>query len=488
MEFLLALRARVQASPRYAWWALAILLVGFFSTGVSITILTAVLPDIARELRVGTATITWVVTGPMLVTGILTPTFGKAGDLYGRKRVYLVGWTISMVFAGLAALSWNAGSLIAFRLLGAAAGAATGPSSMAIILSAFEPADRSKAIGWWSFMGAGAPVIGLVAGGPLVDLVGWRWIFGVQPPLAVGAIVLAWFLLVDDAPREHPRFDVPGSVTLGVAMGSLLYALNRGGAEGWARPDVLVAFAFAPLGALVFAGIERRQAEPLLPLRYFRHRNVMVPVAVQTISHVPYMGAFFLTPFFAHSVLGYDNTRTAFALMPRPLANAVVSVVAGYVAVRVGERVSAVAGMGVLLGGMLVLAGLGEGSSFWQLTVAQTLTGAGLGLSYPGLASSVANSVSESDFGMVSALQNMAWTIGSVAGMQGLQTLHAVRSQVVGDAAAFRDVFRVGAVMTVVALVLATFVRSMHRPRPAAAPESAAAPVAVVPGEPFGDR
>lgn len=472
-----AFRTRIQSSARYPWWALGILLVGFFSTGISITILTAVLPAIARELGVGTATITWVVTGPMLATGILTPTMGKAGDLYGRKRVYLIGWTTSMAFAGLAALSWNAGALITFRLLGAAAGAATGPASMAIILSAFGRADRVKAVGWWSFMGAGAPVLGLVVGGPLVDVVGWRWIFGIQPPLGAGGILLAWFLLQDDVPTEHPRFDLAGSATIGLTMGAGLYALNRGGSAGWGRADVVIAFALVPVLAIAFVLRERSHDAPLIPLAYFRKRDVSIPVAIQAIAHVPYMGAFFLTPFFVQGVLGYDNTRTAFALLPRPLTNAVLSVAAGYVAVRLGERFCAVGGGTALVIGMLLFAALGRDASFWQVVVAQSLTGAGLGLAYPALASTVANAVDESDFGTISAVENMAWTVGSVAGMQLLQTVQQVRAERVGQAAAFGDVFLLASAVAVVALVLSGFVRSMHRTGPVPPTESPEAPV-----------
>jgi EmrB/QacA subfamily drug resistance transporter len=461
------LRLRVRESPSYRWWALWILLAGFFSTGISITILTAVLPDIAREFHVGSATIAWVVTAPMLVTGVLTPTMGKACDLYGRKRIYLWGWMVATIFAGLAAVSWSAGTLIAFRVLGAAAGAATGPASMALILESFEPHERATALGWWSFMGAGAPVIGLVAGGPLVDLVGWRWLFGIQPPLAAGGLVLSWFLLKDDAPGTRRRFDVAGSVTLGLAVGCVLYALNRGGAGGWAGVDVLAAFALAPVLVLLFVRAERRHPEPLIPLAYLRRRNVTVPVLVEMVAHVPYMGCFFISPFFLHAVLHYDNARTSLALMPRPLANAVLSLTAGYVVVRVGERVSAVTGMAVLAAGMLVLASLGSQASFMHVSLAQALTGAGLGLSYPGLASTVANAVEVADFGTISALQNMAWTVGAVAGMQGLQTFQSVRARTVGSVASFREVFALAAVIAIGALFMATAVRPMRRARTA---------------------
>ena len=477
---------RVRASEHYRWWALVVLLLGFFSTGISITILTAVLPTIAREFGVGKHTIAWVVTGPMLVFGIFMPTFGKAADLYGRKRVYLWGWGTSMALAGVAALSWSAGSLIFFRFLGAAAGAATGPATMAIILAAFPPTERVKAMGWWSFAGAGAPVIGLVVGGPLVDLVGWRWIFGVQPPLAVPGIVLAVLVLRPDRPVERPRFDIAGSVLLGLTMGSLLFALNRWGAsEGWVRPDVLVPLVLTPVLGAAFVRVERRQIEPLIRLEYFRRRNVVIPILIQGIGVIPYMGTFFLVPFLLQDLLEYDNARTALALLPRPLSNSIMSAVAGYITVRIGERFSAVGGMAALTGGLVVLAGVNAGSSFGYIVVAMVLTGIGLGVSLPGLFSSVANSVEERDFGAISAAQEMVFMVGNVLGMQGLQTIQATRARSVGAAAGYHDAFIVGAALAVVATLLAFFVKSMHRSQPVPPMESPESPL--VP-EPVRDR
>lgn len=471
-------RERARSSEHYRWWALVVLLLGFFSTGISITILTAVLPSIAREFDVGNHTIAWVVTGPMLVFGVLMPTLGKAADLYGRKRVYLWGWAISTVLSGVAALSWSAGSLITLRFLSAAAGAATGPATMAIILAAFSPSERVKAMGWWSFAGAGAPVIGLVVGGPLVELVGWRWIFGVQPPLALPGLVLAWLVLRPDRPEERPRFDIAGSLLLGLAIGALLFGLNRlGGGSHWLRADVFAPLALTPILVALFVRVERRQDEPLLRLAYFRRRNVVVPILVQGIGVIPYMGTFFLTPFLLHDVLGYDNARTALALVPRPLSNSIMSAVAGYITVRIGERASSVGGMAVMAGGLVVLAGIGSSSSFLHVVSALVLTGIGLGVSLPGLTSSVANSVDEKDFGAISAAQEMVFMVGNVLGMQGLQTIQASRARVVGAEAGYHDAFVVGAVLAVIATALAFFVRSMHRAHPRPPIESPESPM-----------
>jgi EmrB/QacA subfamily drug resistance transporter len=470
------LRERVRNSGRYRWWALVVLLLGFFSTGISITILTAVLPTIAREFGVGDHTIAWVVTGPMLVVGVLMPSMAKAGDLFGRKRIYLIGWTLAIAFSGLAALAGSAGMLIALRLLSAGAGAATGPAAMALILQAFPPDERVKAMGWWSFMGAGAPVIGLVIGGPLVDLIGWRYIFAVQPPLAVPGIILAWWVLRDDQREKRPSFDVAGSVLLGLTIGCFLYALNISTAGGWARPIVLVPLALTvPLG-LAFAYAERRHPDPIFNFGYLRQRNVAVPMAVQLLAHIPYMGTFFLAPFLLHGVLHYGNARTALALMPRPLSNSLASAAAGYVAIKVGERFNAVAGMVTMALGLFVLAGVGPGSGSGHVVVALVLTGVGMGLALPGLVSSIANSVSERDFGATSAAQEMMIMIGMVLGMQGMQTIQATRASAVGTALAYRETFTIGGIVALVATVIALFVRSMHRAQPVPPTESPETP------------
>jgi predicted MFS family arabinose efflux permease len=232
------------------------------------------------------------------------------------------------------------------------------------------------------------------------------------------------------------------------------------------------------LGAL-FVHVERRQPEPLLRLDYFRRRNVVLPILIQGVGVIPYMGTFFLAPFLLQEVLHYDNARTALALLPRPLANSLMSALAGYVTVRLGERVAAVGGMAVLAVGLVVFAGVGAASGFSYVVFAMVLTGVGLGVSLPGLASSVANEVDERDFGAISAAQEMVFMVGNVLGMQGLQTVQAVRARAAGTLAGYHDAFLVGAALAGVAMLLAFGVRSMHRAQilpPMESPESPLVP------------
>src|SRR5205085_4566806 len=168
---------RVEAHPKYPWIVLATALFGLFSVGFTITILSNSIPQIARDLHSDESTLTWVVTAPLLAFAVFGPAAGKLADLRGQRRVYLYSLGGVCVFAGLTAIAPNAATLIACRSLGAAVGAAEGPASLAIINRTFSSNQRSQAMGWWSMVGAGAPVVGVVAGGPVVQTFGWRWIF-----------------------------------------------------------------------------------------------------------------------------------------------------------------------------------------------------------------------------------------------------------------------------------------------------------------------
>ncbi|MBV9411560.1 MAG: MFS transporter, partial [Acidimicrobiia bacterium] len=264
---------RVESSDRYPWWILWTVLAGLFSVGFTITILAVSLPRIATDLHSDTTTLTWVITGPLLAFGVVGPLLGKAGDIWGQKRMFMFALTLTLVFAGLTAIAWNAGSLILFRVLGAGEGAATGPASMALIMMVFPAEDRVKAMGFWSLIGAGAPVLGVVAGGPIVEHFSWRWIYVAQIPFTAVALIAAAIILPGrdkvQANRIREPLDVLGVILVGLGTASLLFALNRGPVWGWSSPGVVVAFLLSPVMLAAFIANERRTRAPLIPLEYF---------------------------------------------------------------------------------------------------------------------------------------------------------------------------------------------------------------------------
>ncbi len=465
---------RVSESPKYPWIVLTAALFGLFSVGFTITILSVSVPRIAEELGSDASTVTWVVTGPLLAFAVVGPAMGKLGDLYGHRRVYGFSMACVCLFAALTAAAWSAGALIAFRTLGAATGAAVGPASIAIINRLFPRERRVQAMGYWSMVGAGGPVIGVVAGGPIVETFGWRWIFIAQVPLTLAGLLLAMLVLPETERRDRVAFDWQGALVLAVGATSLLFAINRGPLWGWSSPAIVAGFAIAPIAVAAFVVIERRSAHPLLPLAYLRQRNFTFAIATQCFTNFAYMGGFVITPLFLESVFDYPETRVGGLMIARPLAFAIAGPLAGYVAVRVGERTSAIAGSAFVVASMVALSTVAPGSTDLVIVGALALSGVGLGCSSPALAASIANAVDERDLGVAGAFQQMMTQLGVVVGIQVMQTVSVVREPAVGEVAAYGEAYLVGGMVAAIGLVCAFFVQSSQRQRRAeGAPEGA---------------
>jgi len=467
------LTRRAQDSDRFRWWVLWTVLAGLFSVNVTFTIFAVALPRIARDFGTSTNTLTWVITGPLLAFGIVAPVLGKVGDLKGHRRMYLLGLAGASFFAGLSSLAWSAPALIVIRTLSAVVGAATGASSMALIFSEFSRDDRVKAMGWWSLVGAGGPVIGVAIGGPLIELVGWRWIFVAQVPLTLIALGLAFAVLRETPTGERQRLDWAGAGTLALGVSSLLFALNRGPDWGWSSPVVLAGFVLGPLTLAAFVAIERRALHPLLPLDIVKRRNFSLPIGAQMFSNFAYMGGFILAPTLLARMFGYGESKIGFFVLARPLSFSIMAPIAGYLAVKVGERASAVTGTIVVAASMLAFASITPDAGDLFIIGALALSGIGLGIAQPSISSSVANSVSEEQLGIASAAQQLVTQVGLVAGIQLMSTIQASREATDGLTGSFRASYLLGAGVCGLGVVCALFLRSAPRGAPEGAPREA---------------
>lgn len=456
--------ARVASSARFRWWVMWTVLAGLFSVGFTITILSVSLPRIARDLDSDTATLTWVITGPMLAFGILGPTLGKAADIWGQKRVYVFGLSGAAVFAALTAIAWNAPALVAFRILGAAIGASTGPASMAIIMREFPAAERVRAMGYWSLIGAGAPVLGVVAGGPIVEHFSWRWIFAIQAPVTVAAVIVATVVLPETGRGARRPLDVKGAATLSLGVTSLLFALNRGPVWGWSSPGVVTGFVLAPIALVAFVAVERVAAHPLLDLRWLRIPNFVLPISCQFFMNFAYMGSFIVTPLLLDGVFGYGETKIGLISIARPLSFSVVAPVAGYLTVRVGERAAALTGSSAIAASMLVFTLVSPDNGGAALVMlALALAGIGNGVASPAMSATLANAVPEADLGIAGAAQQLLTQVGQVAGIQLAQTLQESREASVGALASFHEAYLLLGVVGALAIAASFFVRSTGR-------------------------
>jgi EmrB/QacA subfamily drug resistance transporter len=464
-------RRRAGSDDRYRWWVLVVVLAGLFSVNVLITVFVVALPSVAQGLHTSLPTVTWVVTGPMLAYAVFAPIAGKAGDRLGHRRIYLAALAANLGIALASALAPTVGVLIAARVLGGLDGAALGATSMALVLGAFAREDRVKAMGWWSLVGAGGPVVGVAVGGFIIQSIGWRWMFMLEMAIGAVAFALAVVVLPDFAvgrgPGSHAgsRVDAAGAALVVLGVGSLLFALNRVPVLGVRSSTVLTAFALAAVSLAVLVPVELRAQDPLVPLRWLRRRNFAFPIGAQMGANFAYMGGFFLAPLLLEQVYGKGESAAGLLVIPRPLAFSLCAPIAGYVAVRVGERTTAVAGTLAVVVSMFVFAATGTNTGVALVEVGLVLSGIGLGVSSPSIGASVANAVDQDSLGTASATQQLMTQISTVAGIQVMQTVQAARARVPGVSllASFHSAYLVGGAVAVLGVLCAAMLRSTER-------------------------
>ena len=451
---------RVGVSRRKA--TLVVLLSCVFTVSFMITLLVVSLKTVADDLNSTTAIISWAITAPMLAFGVVGPGFGKIGDLWGHKRVFVYGLFFAGVFALCTAFAWNATSMIVFRTLSAAGGSALGPATMAYINRMFDPSERVGPLGYWSFVTAGAPVIGVVAGVPLVAVFGWRTIFLTQAPLCLAGCLVAMWLLGDTERRKNVKFDIKGALLLGAGSVLILLAINRGPSWGFgsSRTLLVAVVGVATLG--LFARVEQQASDPMLPLKWLRTRNVAFPVTSQALTNFAYMGGFMIVPQLLETGLGFSTSHIGWLIIARPLMFSLVAPFSGRVSSRIGERNAGIIGACAVVASMLLLSQIDVGASDLLIAFGLSLSGIGLGISSPALTALLANSVDNKDLGVASAMQQLLNQMGAVLGAAIMIGIHeaTINSGVVKS---YSYALLAGAVSSVIAIFAASAVRSTHQ-------------------------
>ena len=485
---------RAVRSPRYRWWALTALLAGLLSLNITFTVFVVALPTVRAEFHTNFSVLTWVSTGPLLAFGIAAPFFGKAGDHFGHRRLYLFGLGGAMVSAVLTATAPTVGVLIFARALDGVQGAATGTASMALILQLFDREERVKALGWWSLVAAGGPVLGVTLGSPVIQFLGWRALFwGQLVLLVVAALVVALILpsrhrahrgpaveppAGDDTEAAWEGMDWVGSWSLAGGVTAAMLVLSLGPIQGWTSIGVILSGLCAVGLVVLFVWRELTFATPLIPTRYLRRRNFVFPLVLQGCSNFAYFGGFFLFPLLMEQVYGYSIAEVGFVSVARPLVYALSAPVAGYMTVRTGERAATVAGASAVLISMVLFATLAPTSSLGIILVALALSGLGMGVALPAASSTMSNEVAAEEYGVMSAAQLLAAQVGEVAGIQVVLTLQESFARHAGLADvhhstrllhSFQVGFWVAAFVAGLGVISATFIRPLARGAGAAA-------------------
>jgi MFS family permease len=446
-------------------------LIGVAASSFTITVLSAALPDIADDLNSSTGTVTWVIAGPLLAFAVFTPMAGKLGDLYGHRRMYLLGFAGAAVMSFVTAAAPNAGFLIGARIVAQAFSSSTGPSALALMMQAFPDAKRTSVAGVWSAVLAASPALGVVIGGPLIDATSWRTLFILQGTGMAVAVIAASRVLPDSERRDDLTFDLLGGLFLAAGIAAILIPLNRATSLGWTHPLSVGGLLSAPALLIAFAWWERRTPHPLIELAVLRERNVALPLVSQLFLNGPYMAGLVITSLMlgADSTFAYTTTAISLLILPRPIMFALGAWIAGWFVERFGARPVVVLGCTGIAGG-LFLVGVGAVTTQIGFVIAGVgLAGAGSGVARPPIIAALTDAVGDRDLGVGTGMLNMAGQIGAAAGISLLSALVTDES----TPNRFRVVFVIAAAVALVAIGTAgaiRFTRDLATPKPTPSP------------------
>ncbi|MEM9515687.1 MAG: MFS transporter [Actinomycetota bacterium] len=412
----------------------------------SMTIVSASLPTMAEALDSTESLLSWAVTGLFLVMAVCTPTFGRLGDIHGHRTVFLAGAATLSLATVAAAAAPSAEAFVGARMLAGLGIAATMPTAMALIMEAYPVDRRAEAMGWFSAAMTGAPVVGLVVGGPLIEAFGWRSVFIVLAPISLLGLAAAW-RVIQPSPRADPSpIDWAGAATLAVGTVGALLFLQFGGTSGFGSPLALVMAVAGVFGLATFVVVERRAPAPMLRLDYFRRPNFRGPLIAQPTAQFAYMGSFVISPLLLDDLFGYSVSVVALILLFRPGTYSITSPLGGRLAGRFGERLMVVLGTVLMVASMLAWVGGALWTNVPLILVGLVLSGLAMGLATPAYATVLAGSVDEADLGVANGMGTTMMNIGMLTGIQSLFTI-------LGDGREPRDFAIVFAVAGAVAAI-----------------------------------
>ena len=405
------------------------------------TIIGASLSDISENLGTTNATLSWAVSAPFLGLAAGTTVFGTLGDLWGHRRMLILGLTVFTAATGVCGLAWDALSFIGFRALVGLGGAMMIPNGMAILMAAFPVNQRARAMGWFQFAAVGGPAIGLVTGGALVDALGWRAIFAVYTPVAAIGLIAAAMVVRPSLPGEAKPVDIAGALSLVSAVVALMVALDRGANLGFGHPVALAFLALVPVTIWAFVAIERHAAHPMVPLEWFRRRNYAGPVVASATANAAYMGGFILAPQLLQERYGYTLTAATVFLVVRLISFSLSSPVGGRLTSTRGERWTSTLGSVLVVLAMVSFAAGALIHAVVLVVLGLALAGGGLGVAGPAYQVSVVGAVPMDRLGAATGMFQTLTSLGTAAGVQVL--VLAVGENVTG--AAFANAFWLGA-------------------------------------------
>lgn len=311
--------ARVDTiSDKTKWWILLTVIIGTFLGRIDQTIVGLAVPKIMQDFGITVSQAGWISTAYIIANAIFVPIWGKLGDLYGRKKIYIAGFGIFIFGSVLCGFAWSLGSMLAFRIIQAIAVSADYPTAMAILAVTFkDPKSRAQAMGIWSASFAAAAVFGPLMGGPLIDNFGWPSVFFINLPIGIfGLIMASTFIHESVSGEESAKFDWWGATVLGVALTGLVLVLDQGADWGWLSLKSFICYLLVIVFSAIFYSIEKRNPEPIIDLNFFKNQVFTNALINNFVIFMGFIGVIFTMPVFAQIFLGYNATKTGYLFMP----------------------------------------------------------------------------------------------------------------------------------------------------------------------------
>jgi EmrB/QacA subfamily drug resistance transporter len=395
------------------------------------TVVNVALPSIRADLGISISELEWVVNAYALTFGVLLLSGGKLADLLGRRAIFVAGLVIFTGASLWCGLADGAASLIAARTVQGVGAALMNPATLSIITATFPPRLRGTAIGIWAGVSALALAIGPLVGGVLTEKISWSWIFFINVPVGIVA-VLAARLFIDetrDTSREQ-RLDLPGLLASAIGLFALTYGLIETNTHAWGSARVLALLAVAAVGLGVFVVLELRQRLPMLDLSLFRDPTFSGANATMALVGLAMFGIFFYNSLFLQNVLHYSAIKTGATFLPMTMLIIVVAPAAGRISDQVGPRWLMGAGMTLLTGSLLLFATLDEQSSFWNILPGLLVGGFGMAITMAPTTSAAMGSVPVDKAGVGSAVINSMRQVGGSLGVAIMGTLVATQVSV----------------------------------------------------------
>jgi EmrB/QacA subfamily drug resistance transporter len=417
-------------SDRRKWLALALLCVVQFMVVLDIAIVNVALPSIKVDLGFSQANLQWVISAYALVFGGFLLLGGRAADLLGRRRMFLVAVVVFTLASLMAGLAWSEGSLIAARSIQGLGAAIITPAALSILSTTFtEGRERNIALGAWGAVGGFGAAAGVLLGGILTDALSWEWIFFVNVPVGVAAFIVAPFLLKESRDAQVKRFDLPGAVLVTSGLSLLVYAITQAGQHGWLAGRTLSFFAVSLVLLVGFVGWELRHPEPLMRFGILRTKTIAGANVAGFIMGSAMFAMFLMLTLYMQQVLGYSAMKTGVAYLAVAGTAIFTSAIAAQLVTRIGVKPVLVTGMVALTAGLVYFTQVSVGGSYLgDLLPGFLLVAVGIGFAFVPISIAALAGVQAAEAGLASGLINTSQQIGGALGIAALSSIATSRT------------------------------------------------------------